>query len=92
MGVYTKYEFFTKRYQFDSKYYRNRIFTECFSKIVFLKVDLHLKKEVQNYSLLWGEVKNEQCVYKRAGMRTPDGYTFTAISSTLIAKKSSRLT
>ncbi len=41
----------------------------------------------QNYSLLWGEVKNEQGVYKRAGMRTPDGYTFTAISSTLIAKK-----
>lgn len=45
------------------------------------------EERAKNYSLLWGEVKNEQGIYKRAGMKTPDGYDLTASSSVLIAKK-----
>lgn len=40
-----------------------------------------------NFSLLWGEVRNEAGVIKQAGMRTPDGYDLTANSSVLIANK-----
>ncbi len=41
----------------------------------------------KNFTLLWGEVKNKEGLYKRAGMKTTDGYDLTAFSSVLIAKK-----
>lgn len=44
-------------------------------------------ERAKNYTLLWGEVKNEKGLHKRAGMKTPDGYDLTAFSSVLIAKK-----
>ncbi|MGC8739388.1 MAG: saccharopine dehydrogenase family protein [Candidatus Hydrogenedens sp.] len=45
------------------------------------------EERAKNFALLWGEVKNEKGIYKRAGMKTPDGYDLTACSSVLIAKK-----
>lgn len=46
-----------------------------------------LEEREKNYTLLWGEVKNEKSLYKRAGMKTHDGYDLTACSSVHIAKK-----
>ncbi len=45
------------------------------------------EERAKSLAFLWGEVKNEKGVYKRAGMKTPDGYDLTACSSVLIAKK-----
>ncbi|MCA1901910.1 MAG: saccharopine dehydrogenase NADP-binding domain-containing protein [Candidatus Hydrogenedens sp.] len=45
------------------------------------------EERAKNIALLWGEVKNEKGICKKAGMKTPDGYDLTASSSVLIAKK-----
>ncbi len=45
------------------------------------------EERARNYAILWGEVKNEKGLCRRAMMKTPDGYDLTASSSVTIAKK-----
>ncbi|MDQ6829039.1 MAG: saccharopine dehydrogenase NADP-binding domain-containing protein [Gemmatimonadota bacterium] len=43
----------------------------------------------RSYSLLWGEVEDEQGRRASARMRTPDGYTLTSITALEIARRAS---
>lgn len=45
------------------------------------------EKRKRAVSLVWGKVSNDAGVAVEANMRTPEGYTLTALTSLLIAKK-----
>jgi short subunit dehydrogenase-like uncharacterized protein len=41
----------------------------------------------KSYCLLWGEVKDAQGTTREARLRTPDGYTLTALTALLIVRR-----
>lgn len=45
------------------------------------------EERINNYTLLWGQVRNENNITKQARLKTPDGYDLTAKSSVYIAKQ-----